>query len=38
MNLEEVLTMANDVQSLLLTCDKDFGELVFSGRYMQASF
>jgi predicted nuclease of predicted toxin-antitoxin system len=33
---KEVLAMAADVQSLLLTCDKDFGELVFRQRQLHA--
>jgi predicted nuclease of predicted toxin-antitoxin system len=33
---KEVLAAANDAQSLLLTCDKDFGELVFRQRQVHA--
>jgi predicted nuclease of predicted toxin-antitoxin system len=33
---KEVLAAANDAQSLLLTCDKDFGELVFRQRQIHA--
>jgi predicted nuclease of predicted toxin-antitoxin system len=33
---KEVLAAANDEQSLLLTCDKDFGELVFRQRQVHA--
>lgn len=33
---QEVLAVANDAQSLLLTCDKDFGELVFRRRQLHA--
>ncbi len=29
---QEVLAAANEAQSLLLTCDKDFGELVYRQR------
>lgn len=33
---KEVLAAASDAQSLLLTCDKDFGELVFRQRLIHA--
>lgn len=33
---KEVLAAANEAQTLLLTCDKDFGELVFRQRLVNA--
>lgn len=33
---KEVRAVANDAQRLLLTCDKDFGELVFRQRQVHA--
>jgi predicted nuclease of predicted toxin-antitoxin system len=33
---KEILAAANDTQSLLVTCDKDFGELVFRQRLVNS--